>query len=173
MTQPVVQSLLPAGSPLPGDYYAQTVTNANGIVARTGCRLRRVAAQTLNDASLTDIEWDTEDDDTDNLWSSGSPTVITIPEDGLWLVCATYQSSTAGNVDGRSFINIALTSGVTGNPPQVRGFHGAGESLATVTAAMLLEGGDSFTVEVLTNLSVASTTMVAWLSCYRVTGGAS
>ena len=57
---------------------------AASLFTRRGCRIRRAATQTLNNATLTTISYDTEDEDTDALFPS-SGTTITIPFAGMWI----------------------------------------------------------------------------------------
>lgn len=51
--------------------------------AMSSVRLRKENGQTLGNAALTDVEFDTVEINDDNWWTSGSPTVFTVPFNGL------------------------------------------------------------------------------------------
>lgn len=124
--------------PFAGDNIA-----ASDILVRTGVQLRRVANQSIasGGAGSTAISWDTEDEDTDGFWSSG--TTVTIPAgfDQLWVVTARV----AGAVTGRSFWEIIPVSTVTGIPTQWRIPMDPVEDQATITVGTRLIAGDTFT----------------------------
>lgn len=132
---------------------------------KLGCRLRRVAAQTLNDASITTVSWDTEDEDVGGLFAPGTPTVITVPETGLWGVSFAV-SAVAPNA--RSYIELVVTSSLA--LPATRGNWGSGEDSVGHVAILYLNAGDSFVMSVFRD-GAAGTTMGARLSCFRLTGG--
>ena len=50
--------------------------------------LKRVASLTLTTGTYISVIWDTEVSDTDNIWTVGSPTLLTIPFAGNWLITA-------------------------------------------------------------------------------------
>ncbi|HET8683483.1 MAG TPA: hypothetical protein VFM54_16680 [Micromonosporaceae bacterium] len=62
-----------------GDALRFAIDPPSAIATRTG------AAQSVPNATFTAITLDTEVADNDGLWDSGSPTVLTMSEDGLWL----------------------------------------------------------------------------------------
>jgi len=47
-----------------------------------------VASLTLTTGTYISVIWDTEVSDTDNIWTVGSPTLLTIPFAGNWLITA-------------------------------------------------------------------------------------
>lgn len=51
--------------------------------AMSSVRLRKENGQTIGNAALTDVEFDTAEINDDNWWASGSPTVFTVPFNGL------------------------------------------------------------------------------------------
>lgn len=146
-----------AGDPLPAD-------SLNAM----GCTLRRAATQTLNDITTTTISWDTQDVDTDNLWSSG--TTITIPETGLWAV--TLSVLTAAVMTGRSFAQIVPSAGVFATfGGALRAGISTGESLVAVSAVIPLTATNTLTAQVFADMA-ANSTMTAAITVYRVVGGA-
>jgi hypothetical protein len=76
---------------------------------KMGCTVRRVATQTLNDATTTAVSWDTQDEDTDAMFAPTS-TTITIPETGLWAISCTVIRAAVANA--RSFLEIVPSAGV-------------------------------------------------------------
>lgn len=167
MTQPAVQVLLPAGVELPAPYLAQTVTNANEIVARHGVTLRRASAQSVSASSLTQIQWDVEVEDTDDMWSSGTPTVITIPVSGLWAIA--FRAAFAAATSARAFVEVNLDPApVSGGFQACRSSLGEGENADSVTPTLLIPAGTELVCQVFHH---ATTTVTAELSVYRVTGG--
>jgi hypothetical protein len=133
-----------------------------GALVRTGCSLRRVAAQSLPDNATTAISWDTEDVDTDSLWSSG--TLITIPRAGLWNITA--QVSLAGITSGRTFIEIVQTS-LPGGPYWRASIGRDNEDTGAVSATLPVAAAESFLVNVYRD-AASGTTMTARVDCYRV-----
>lgn len=131
--------------------------------ARCGGRWRRAAAQSVaTGGSTTAITWDTEDEDTDGMWSSG--TTITIPSGlgGLWLI--TFQC--VAGVTGRSYMQITPTSAVTGVPAEFRAPIDPAEDRGFVTALVPLNAGDSFTCGVFHSTG-AGVNFTAWVSAFR------
>ncbi len=129
---------------------------------KKGCTLRRVASQTLNDAIVTGVIWDTEDEDTNDMWESG--TDVTIPFTGMWAFafCADF-SGTAG----RTFVEIANVSGFEAIRASVGD---TSETKGCATVVLPMTAGDTFLCRVFRD-AAAGGTMTARLTCYRVDGG--
>lgn len=70
------------------------------------CSLARVAALTLTTGVSTNIPWDTENEDTDNMFAIGAPTNIVIKTAGIYLV--TFGFSFGGNATGSRSAGINL-----------------------------------------------------------------
>jgi len=134
-----------------------------------GCTLRR-GGQTLNDAVDTTVSWDTEDVDTDNLWTIGSPTVITIPETGLWAIA--FSIVRAAPTTGRSLVDV-VTSAAPWNTVSslLRSSWQPNEDFCSGSFTIPLTAGNTFTIRVNADGS-GNSTMTAALTCYRVNGGA-
>lgn len=131
--------------------------------ARMGCTLRRVASQTLPDATNTTVSWDTEDEDTHNLWSSG--TTVTIPASGLWAITFGIVASAA---TARSVLFISPSAGSwSGGSAALRNSFGAGEDTCAVSGTIPLSAGDTFTCVANVDMAGASV-FFARLSAYRV-----
>src|SRR6266508_3372086 len=117
--------------------------NLNFLNSTPGCRLRRVANQSIANITPTSISWDQEDLDTDGFITTPS-TTITIP----------------AGLDGRSAI--------TGMPSNLRTVMATGNSdpryLAAVTIPLL--AGDSFIVQLFHTIG-AATNHTAWMTCSR------
>src|SRR6266540_276541 len=89
--------------------------NLNFLNSTPGCRLRRVANQSINNITPTSITWDQEDLDTDGFITSPS-TTVTIPAglDGRFAITVFAQA--AANLQNRCYIDIIPTSVITGMP---------------------------------------------------------
>ena len=147
-----------AGTGNPEDLSIATARTMLGT-ARMGCALRRVATQTFNDSTVTTVSWDTQDEDTDGLWSSGS--TVTIPADGIWAISYTLWGG--GTATGRGLASIII-SGIT--LPHRSAFQ-AGEQYCTVTAVKRLSASTTFTCEAYADMA-GNSTLTASLDCYRM-----
>lgn len=132
--------------------------HTHSLFSRKGCTLLRDSAQTLPDASLTTISWDTQVADTNSLWSSGS--TVTIPSSELWEITLTTFSGAVAV--GRSFCSIVFDDGTFARSSWV-----PGEQICTVTAHRPLSSGSTFTCEIYSDMASASN-FTARLDCYRV-----
>ena len=68
-----------------GDWWIQRVDQFDGDV---GACIRRLTAQTIPSLARTAVQFDGVEYDSGGFWSVGSPTRLTIPEDGRYLVGA-------------------------------------------------------------------------------------
>lgn len=88
---PLAQVLVPAAAASSAAY---TITDVRqraqvfgGAAQISACRLRRAALKTITTSTLTAIDWDTEDYDTDNLHNNATnPTRVTIKTAGIYSV---------------------------------------------------------------------------------------
>ena len=133
--------------------------------ARMGCQLSRTStSQTLPDNTDTATSWDTEVEDTHDLWSSGTTVTIPANGDGLWAI--TYGIQTAAVSTARSLLFIAPSTTIwTGG--RLRSSFGADEDICTVSGTIPLAAGDTLTFTANVNMAGAST-FFSRLSCYRV-----
>lgn len=133
-------------------------TLVTSVISRMGCSLNRVANQTLPDAALTSVSWDTELADTDGLWTSGTNIVIPANGAGVWAVYANVFIAAALAGIGQTRINV---NGVE----QSRAvFADTGSSVGIVTP---IAAGGVVTVQAFAD-TAAGTTMTANVVCYRV-----
>ena len=133
-----------------------------------GCRIRRNATQPINSAASTPVNFDTQDEDTDNFFTPTSPT-ITIPSglDGSFAVL--YRQILSASPTGRSFAEVALTSSIPNTPTEFR-FPGNTTENGRIVAALPgipLAGGDTITVNTF-QTSAGPLNLTAWMSVYRV-----
>ena len=140
-----------------------------GTTARMGVTLRRVLTnQTLPDNSATTVSWDTEDQDTDNMWASGTPTVITIPAGGTGLWSITFGVVLTASATARSLVYLILSAGTwTGAGAPFRNSFGAGEDACTVSGVIPLTAGNTFTCGAQVDMAGAAS-MVARLNAYKI-----
>jgi hypothetical protein len=132
---------------------------------RTGCRVRRVAVQGIGSGSATAIIWDTEDHDSDGFISVASPHV-TIPA-GLGGLYAITAWASGAFTAGRAFIDIAMTSTLTGLPAEFRMPMDANEDRGLLSVTIPLLAGDVFQTR-LFHSTGSGVDFTAWLSCVRV-----
>lgn len=129
---------------------------------RTGCQMRRSAAQTISNNTSTAVGWDVEDFDSDGFASTGSGTV-TIPTGlgGLYAINCYHQWGSALTTSGRQFI---LTAGSQSRSYVADGAVGSTEQ--SVQATIRLEAGDSFDYRVHQqsggNLNVTAAKLELW-----------
>lgn len=143
-----------------------TVAPVAAGVNRMGVTLQRVALQTLPDNTNTTVSWDQEDEDTHNLWSSG--TTVTIPFGGTGIWSITFQIQTVLAATARSLIAIIPSAGTwSGGSSPLRNSYGVGEDTCSVSGTIPLLAGDTFTCLANVDMSGASS-MIARLSAYRV-----
>jgi len=147
---------------------AGELIRASDIGGDVGCRLRRVANQSINNITETAISWDTEDQDTDGFIAVTSAT-ITIPTGLGGLYAITFQAAASANLNGRSFVDLTPTSTITGMPTEFRQviFHENNDSRYFMSATIPLNAADSFVMRVFQTNGVALN-FTAWLSCYRI-----
>jgi hypothetical protein len=133
---------------------------------RVGCRLRRVAAQSIANVTLLAINWDTEDVDPYGFITVSSQTV-TVPA-GLG---GTYDLlfRDSGTFGGRSFTEIVVTSSITGVSGMYRFPPDAVTSSfgTTSVAGIPLAAGDTFVCNVFQS-SGGAVNHTAWLNVVRV-----
>jgi len=147
---------------------AGELIRASDIGGDVGCRLRRVANQSINNITETAISWDTEDQDTDG-FITVTATTITIPTGLGGLYAITFFAQAAANLQTRCYVDFNMTSTITGMPTDLRTVimtnNNDSRYLAAVTIP--LNAADSFTASVFHTIG-AATNHTAWLSCYRI-----
>lgn len=74
--------------------------------ADVAANVTRTAAQAINSAAPTNVQWDTEVEDTEAIWVAGTPTRFTIPMDGRYGGYAFIEW--ASNATGIREVNIYL-----------------------------------------------------------------
>lgn len=131
-------------------------------VRKKGCTLRRVALQTLNDATVTTISWDTEDEDTSDMWSGGGN--ITIPYTGLWAATLSVDLTTTA---GRTYLELENFGGFTSVRSPIED---TGGTRGSITAIAPMNESNVFSCKVFRD-AASGGTMTARLTCYRVDGG--
>lgn len=104
---------------------------ANSLEA---ARVSLGAAQSLASATLTAIEFDTEEFDTDGLWTVSSPTRLTITLDGVYVISGRVLFAPAG---GNRIVQIDANGTTTLTKNQVPGVSSATWSLPVATVAEL------------------------------------
>jgi hypothetical protein len=144
---------------------AGDLIRASDNLVRVGCRVRRVATQSITTATQTNMSWDTEDEDIGDFISVTS-TTITIPAgyDGIYAITAWV---TGAFTAGRAFIEITVTSALTGTPSTTRHYMDAAEDRGLNSITLALQAGDSFTVGVFHSTG-SSVNFTGWCSCYRL-----
>lgn len=110
------------------DPYVISLVNADWV--RPAVHVRRTTNQSIDTgATFTAVSFDTEVFDQEGFWSVGSPTLLTMPEEGLYIfgACAKWAANDTGTrelgfrLDGGTIIRIddqpvESTSGATLTP---------------------------------------------------------
>ena len=99
-----------AGSATAGDVYTASahnviVTDVNNLIVPAYCEIARVATQTINDATDTDISFDTEVHDTDGMFAPTS-TTITVNTTGIYVITAEIGLNTTVDIRGDIILYI-------------------------------------------------------------------
>lgn len=152
----VVSVLVVQGAPL-------VLGRAATAPARRTVRLSR-AVQSIPNATVTAISWDTELEDSDG-FIAVTGTTVTIPAGlgGMYAVTVNVIAAFAG----RTFLDLVPTSGVAGMPAQFRvPLPVATEARGHLTVSLPLLAGDSFVVQFFHSTGSAINA-AAWLSCVR------
>lgn len=133
---------------------------------RVGCRVRRATAQSIPNATSTNMTFGVEDEDTDGFFAPSSDT-ITIPAglDGLYAIVFSAAGPGAG---GESFVSILPTSGIPNYPAQFPSqMSTLVADLGTAAITIRLLAGDSFVCRI-NHQTGAAVNFTGWCSCYRV-----
>jgi hypothetical protein len=147
--------------PLAGQF-----VRASDLPNRVGCRLRRVANQSVASGGFANISWDTEDQDTDGFIAVTSATV-TIPTGLGGLYAITFQADGQGTLTGSGFLSILVTSaGITYPTDFLNILDVAVADRGTIGITVPLNAGDSFTCAV-RHATGTNQNFLAWLACYR------
>jgi hypothetical protein len=137
------------------------------VAARAGCRLRRVANQSIGTGgSPTAMSFDTEDEDIGGFFAPTS-TTITIPtgQDGAYGITFFAVGVTT---TGRLFGSIVVASALTGFPAEFRCVSSGVETIITATTSPLpLLAADTIQCKIF-HTNGASANFTGWLSCYRI-----
>jgi hypothetical protein len=130
---------------------------------RVEARLARSAQAVGSGGGGTIVSWGSVLADPYGL-AATNPT-ITIPDGygGEWLIC--FQ--TVGIFGGRSFVQLTVTSAVTGTPTLFRVPADAANSNAVITVPLLLVAGDTFSALIFQTSGV-SQNFTSWLNAVRL-----
>lgn len=161
-----------AGNAILASDFATLFTNSNNYRVPPSCMVRKTATQAYTNP--TTVSWDTDSGsgahDTDGMWSSGSPTVITIQTTGLYLVsCAIKASSATGGAITAMQMSLSTSSGVS-FPDFGVGFNTDTASAASASGVISLTAGDTISVGLYYNgtgtgltVDVGSNMSATWL----------
>jgi hypothetical protein len=151
-----------------------TTLTATGIVtgsAQPRCRLYNVGAQTIGNASLTPLTWDSEEYDVGGMHSTASnPSRITVPAggDGLYLLIANVAFA-ANSTGGRDALLLKNSSQIA-----YHRVHTVDANIATfqVMAMTQAVAGDFFVADVIqscsSNLATSTGNEIHWFSAAKL-----
>lgn len=141
---------------------------ASDILTRKGCRLRRVANQSINTATTTAISWDTEDEDQGGFIAVTS-TTVTIPTGLGGIYDLTFVPQPQAGISGRAFCEVIITTSLTGYPAEFRVFMDSSNEDRAFAAlsGIPLAAADTFVCNVFHGTG-AAVNYRGWMSCYRV-----
>lgn len=137
------------------------LVNTNGRV-----RLRRAANQSINTGASTAMSWDTEDQDNGG-FIVVTATTVTVPtgQDGQYNIMFRVQGPFTGA--GRAFLEINVTSAVTGITNDYRQPMSSTEQRGLTNAAVPLLAGDTFVCNVFHSTGSA-VNFTGLLNCIRI-----
>lgn len=78
----------------------------NFLANRPHVSVRRDAAQTTPSGTEASVSWDVEEEDTDSMWTSGTPTRITFNTAGVYVV--TYTLGITSHATGFRLLSLLL-----------------------------------------------------------------
>jgi hypothetical protein len=87
------------------------VNVALDLLAPNACLVRRAAVQSINDSATTTITFDTEDIDDNSFYAAGTPTRITFPRKGIYLIDVSVQF--AADADGVRLVTMPRGGGAS------------------------------------------------------------
>lgn len=151
-------------NPSPLRAYRQIVIHGkSGGYARRGITLRRTTDQAINNTTSSAISWSTADFETPNMWDVGTPTVVTIPDAGLWTFNLSAEWETAVG-SGRAFLSIEDGSGTVYRLP----YAGGSEQFVAMSWTMPVAAGTTFTFKLFHTNGSTIDIDVARLHVYRI-----
>jgi hypothetical protein len=136
---------------------------------RYGFSARRVANQSINSAALTAISWDIVDRDNSPSFLTVTTTTATIPADGAGIYAVTAKQLLSANTTGRTFMEINVTSSLTGLTTDYRlptPVNAEGGRIV-VSIAVPFAAADTFVVNTF-QTSAGALNLTGLLTCYRV-----
>lgn len=138
------------------------------VATRVGCRLR-AEAQSIPTGAQTNINWSTEDEDT-NGFHAGSSATVAVPTGlgGLYASTLNVRRNGSTNLLGsRMFAALTLSSSLTGMPVEFRMPSNATEDIVVVGFVLPLEAGDTVTASWYHEHG-SNYTPLCWMSLYRI-----
>lgn len=134
------------------DWNAQVRDSMEALAFPPKCMVYRTTSQAVGNAAVSNILWEAEAYDTDNIWTpGGTADRLTVPRDGLYL--ATLCAQWAINGTGARYIAIAKNGG--GVAQLNSGGSAAWYVGGVVTAIQPMVAGDYFTAVVYQTSGVA------------------
>lgn len=132
-------------------------------------RLRRSNNQSASSGIPTTISWDTEDADVGFGFTphATTATTITIPSTGIWAVTVTGGWSAGLIAAGRNFVDIRVSSALTGMSSRIYRGGASTEDNITTNATVPLNANDTIQVVVFQG-SGSSQNWTGWLHLVRV-----
>lgn len=149
-----------------GILFDDTIANERTIIVDTsgldskGAQVYRSTDLTISDATPTVVDFTTELIDEDNFWVIGSPSRITIPADGWYIIVgqATTDSSTAAGAFNVS-IKVNGTTIRNGQTGFTTALTADGLQKVLVTSVIKLAAGDFVELSVEINVAAATATI--------------
>lgn len=126
-------------SPLTGDFLQYVSGNWQNKKSRVACRLHKSSTQSVTAGNTVSVQWDVEDFDYGGFFDAGSNTIMTIPEDGVYLI-------TAGvHYDTNAVVALEIQVNSSEIARQAQGNSGIQEGV-TISTIYDLNAGDTLTV---------------------------
>jgi hypothetical protein len=150
------------------DYHNGSIWVRTALGARVGCRLRRAAAQSIANNTITPISWDTEDEDT-NSFITVTGSTITIPAGygGLYALSlrVNHQAIETTFHSSRNYCEITPSSS---NIPPFRQKIDSVEDQTAIAVVTPLAAADTIQCNMFQDSGSAQNLAAAWFTAYRI-----
>lgn len=145
-----------------GGWEAATPATGGGSLPRVGWKISRVANQSIPNATVTAIAFDTEPSDPQGFHATNANSIV-VPATYAGIYVVSLHASFLAGTSGRSFVNI----NAPGSLIMRTSFGVNGEGLTTLTGVVALAVGDTLSCEVY-QASGAANNFTAVFEGYRL-----
>lgn len=138
---------------------SSTSTEITVSTSQPFCFVQQSSPPTITNGSVSTLSWNTIVNNSFSMYSAGSPTIITISEQGWYVIQASLYFTCAGGVNGQVYIEIDANNGsnfVVGSNSVYCTASGVGY-VANICTGFFMGNGDYFFVKIGNNSGVTLT----------------